>query len=278
MKNFSLSFICICSCYILLQSHISLAIKADFYSIFSPKLSWRRIQDYFQSESQLETLENESDLNSSGISDTLELMEVIDDFIIDEVLLVQTITRIFSGVDALIEKYRRILTKDENVLISLPSWPFGWKNYLFKVSVRDQMKKSSDVLWIDLNDVHKSTFSIRIKILQKKLSFSYYYDNLRVKLKDSQQILPLINQFLRSRLSREIQIARARINQHSLHLENASKYKKARQKVQLDRIINPDKYKSKSATVRRASSSSSTTTSNRYKPSSAAAARRVVRK
>ena len=256
------------------------SLRTDFYSIFAPTLSWNRLKDLFGSQNVDEKIAPDSaienDFSKTDILDSIEILNANDGISgYDSTTFLKILTRIFSGVDSSIEKYRRLLMKDGNVLFSFRNWPIGWRNHLFHMSLRPS-KKTDKIIWIHLSSVTKSQLAIKIKILESKVTLEYFYRALKISTQDMQQIAPFLNSFIKFRMKNDIEVLQSLINQRNSYARDAKIHKNIKQSVQLDRIINPDKYKSKSATVRRSSSTSVTNT--RYKPSSSAAARRVVRK
>ena len=251
--------------------------KGKFYSIFSPKITWRRIKEFVQLSGDetkpVEITNIEKQYSKSEITDSIDINISGDE--INNQILQQMVLRVLSGTDSVIEKYRRLLMKDEHVVISLSSFPLGWRNFFFEVTVKKSNKPTDNCIYVGIQSFSESKILIRISIKKGKLSFEYFYKDGNISLRESQEIVPFLNHFLKARLQSELLVTQARQRQRFVHREKTSQILKSKQKVELDRIINPDKYRTKSATVRKPSIAGA---SARYKPSSAAASRRVVKR
>ena len=265
--------LCIWSLFCIIHS-----AKGKFYSIFSPKITWREIKQFVQlSEGEeinsVEINNLEKQYSKSEISDAIDINISGDDM--NNQILQQMVLRVFSGSDSVIEKYRRLLMKDEHFIISLSSFPFGWRNFFFKVVLKKSKKPMDNFVYVGIQSLSESKILIRISIKKGKIVFEYFYKDGNISLRESQEIVPFLNHFLKARLQSEISVTQARQRQRFAHREMTSQILKSKQQVELDRIINPDKYRTKSATVRKPSTAGA---SSRYKPSSAAASRRVVKR
>ena len=253
--------------------------EGKFFSIFAPKLEWRKVKDYVHrsSEQALQSIKDNKELESgyskSDLSEYIHIPIFRDEYIVDKAGVENILSRILSGVDSIIEKYRRLILKDGSIVISLSAIPIGWRNF-FIAAVLQKSNKRNDFTFIHLKTFSDSKIIARFKLENDKLSIEYFYKIGKISMRDSQEVIPFLNQFLKSRINSEIAIAQAKKKLLLEHAKQSSLYKKTKLMESLDRVINPDKYRTKSATVRKSAPSGS----NRYKPSSSVAARRVVKR
>jgi len=84
-----------------------------------------------------------------------------------------------------------------------------------------------------------------------------------------------LKSFFQLRFHEQVDIAISRTKMQMNYNKDKETEEKRKRKDRLDRLINPDKYKSKSSTVRRVREGPGT---GRYTPSAATQARRVVKR
>ena len=88
----------------------------------------------------------------------------------------------------------------------------------------------------------------------------------------------ILQEFFQVRFKEQVEIAISRTLMQKEYNKSKEKEEKRKKKDKLDRIINPDKYKSRSPTVRIEGSGKKGGGSGRYTPSAATQARRVVKR
>jgi hypothetical protein len=88
----------------------------------------------------------------------------------------------------------------------------------------------------------------------------------------------ILQEFFQVRFKEQVEIAISRTLMQKDYNKSKEKEEKRKKKDKLDRIINPDKYKSRSPTVRIEGSGKKGGGSGRYTPSAATQARRVVKR
>ena len=187
--------------------YTTLSAKGKFYSIFSPKVSWQKIKKFVQQSTEetnaIEINNIEEQYSKSEISDAMET-NIGDDLNVTNQILQQMVLRVFSGSDSVIEKYRRLLMKDGHVIISLSSFPLGWRNFFFKALVIKSNKPKDNCLYVGIKSLSESKILIRISILKGKISLEYFYKDGNISLRESQEIVPFLNHFLKARLQNEV--------------------------------------------------------------------------
>lgn len=124
-----------------------------------------------------------------------------------------------------------------------PSW--WWLSSLSKCRVHIAIDKG-----------HKNKFVVRLSVLSKRISQNHV-----------SKILKLLEELFTARLLEEINLNEARNKQQTAFAALSNQEEKNRRAREVDKIVNPDKYKKKSSTVRLPSGDS------RYRPSAASKAR-----
>jgi hypothetical protein len=197
------------------------------------------------------------------------------------------------GNNKFILNQNRILTGNETLLISKPFWPLGWTHLTFLIQIKvnqntltESLVPNNKAITFELISIQKNKRNklfkskdekIRIQIvfkLKNNNAIKYYfkYNNLGVKYSDRKikELIAIINSFLLENLTIESNLYKSR-NIEVMNYSKASKLvNNAKKKIYLDKVINPNKYKIKSPTVRKSKSSGA----GRYTPSAAAKARR----
>jgi hypothetical protein len=177
-----------------------------------------------------------------------------------------------------------------SVLISLPEWPIRWKHFAFSTKILHDDTDVGDqsvVLEITTVNVHGSpTIQTKMKKGMKmhvtvspdrtdeggNIVFSTTMSYSKMSKAECELIANSILKELQSLVQSETNLIAVRqryLQKFHMEMDNQREEEK---KLQLDRIIHPEKYKSKSGTVRRNSGGN-----DRYRPSAAAQARRQVK-
>lgn len=273
----------------------TVAVDAETYSLFAPKL-------YKVSSSAIAQQEVFKDLDLYG-----KLKDVKDGVIsmkIDSnVVLVQLFKRLMSGKEAVATKSYRIMNVDGAFVVSFPVWPFGWKSYVLKIQFKDKNERipsedvstTTQVITVDLlSPVKGYSSSGNRKLIRVNIEFSVIPNRradkiklgeMKVKFKGVSKgvsrstykaIVEAVSSYLGNKLDDEVKLLEVRKRQQEVSIKNSETVKQKKRAQKLDRILHPEKYKSKSPTVR--SPGSGGTGSGRYVPSAATQARRVVRK
>ena len=177
------------------------------------------------------------------------------------------------------------LRKGSFCVLSLPCKPFGWTNIEFKVdskllvnsSVSDSHIARLEFLSCGTAESQGTMLVQFIVLLQngtihliRRQSTNGVPDNI------SSKVMITMSSMLVKDLTREVSLRAARAKQLTASKLLADAAAKARKRIELDRIINPEKYRTKSATVRRTDQGSDSNGSGgRYTPSAATQARRT---
>lgn len=273
------------------------------YSFFSPKITDK------------DTKINQNIINSytKDLDDELlskeDLSPMIENF--DTSLNISLILdKFILGTDVLNEKYRKYLLSNDNLVLSLKSSPFGWKNYGFKIIINNNLKNKknkkntknssssidgknilSQIDFLSVYPITKSGDAIgnkririqySIEIVENDLVLISRYASKGISENQVNLIKTSIDHYIKLQLRKLIELAMVRKKQIISYQINSIKQTKEKKKYELDRIMNPEKYKSRSPTVRRVGSSTTSNSNNKsgksgYQPSAATQARRQVK-
>jgi len=192
------------------------------------------------------------------------------------------------------DKVGKSIMNDKFALISLHSWPIGYDTYVYTVtpikikseSIEFSLKSlnlRNNFLPTTLNVVKRIELNIKMKLLNKSLEITVTPSSIGISKKHVKNLVSIVRQYIETNFIDIIEMQQSRnklSNDYNIESKKALKMKKNKK---YDRIINPDKYKSKSSTVRNPSSSSSSSSSKsggsgRYTPSASTRARREVKR
>lgn len=241
--------------------------------------------------------------SSAGSSSSCKVKEEVDTFEVDlsgfdsMAELLPMLKRIYLDSETLAEKYRRLLVRKGVLVASLPHWFFGWKSYylmakLSHTEAEEEGEEPDEYIQVDLSSA-SNAFSLTIHFRVTKegsIEMATKSSNTGAAGDVVDRIQSLIRSHTKKTLMNEMALHSSRRKFVKEESKVASKAKNEKKKVALDRIINPDKYKSsKSSTVRnpkklgkssdyaRSESSRDRDASTRYKPSDAVQSRRVIK-
>ena len=177
---------------------------------------------------------------------------------------------------------------------SIPSLVFGYRNFIYESNVytREEFtggmslnEKRSRCGQLVLSSVGKSKgmqLVCELWLESEKLSIISTASSAGMWKGDVKRLVNLIESALVDELSHEIQLNIARKDQKKQQRLLSKKAAKLNKDKELDKILHPEKYRNKSATVRRAAAAAASKFSDsaggRYTPSSSAQARRHVRR
>lgn len=182
------------------------------------------------------------------------------------------------------ENYRVFLTNDYSLIISYKLWPFGWRHYPFKIEIAENPNNKGFILLLSSVNSHRSLhdYLLQIDLIPStESSGTLLLGNVHSHPKVSKRMIksfftPIINHIKKS-LTEYAKMYERRQIQHQEYNRTSQSAEEKRRKLERDRIIHPEKYKSKSPTVKGVGSSS-TGGGGRYTPSADARARREVRR
>ena len=181
-------------------------------------------------------------------------------------------------------------------VISVPNLLLGYRNMVFLVHSNSErirtISENSDNSRKYLGNFlvesvgGKTGVSINIDIIFQEgtITLETHANSNGISDKDIEQMINLFESLLRREFERELQLLTARRAQAKATRKSFKITAKLTKQKELDKIIHPEKYRSKSATVRRVGSnngavaSSTTSGSSRYTPSSSTQARRQVKR
>ena len=185
-------------------------------------------------------------------------------------------------------------------VISVPNLLFGYRNMAFLVHSNSERIRTISVNSTNLRKYlgnflvesvgGKTGVSINIDIIFQEgtITLETHANSNGISDKDIEQMINLFESLLRREFERELQLLTARRAQAKATRKSFKITAKLTKQKELDKIIHPEKYRSKSATVRRVgsnngavastSSRSATSGSSRYTPSSSTQARRQVKR
>lgn len=241
------------------------------YSLFSPKIKKSFIPIVNEDVKGLKKIDVDSEIIVEHYNPS-----------IDSEFFLSAVSNLLSSRK---DKYVRYLVKDNILVISIKSWPMGWKNYAFLVKFVDYGLGEDTVGEIEFVSLTGSKDAKRrMKVVlkldtneQKQLELSTLASYCKMSKTEAEAVTSHLLSFMKSILKESYRMSTARLSLMSSVKKASSEAAKEKKKEALDRIIHPEKYKAKSGTVRRSSSSSSGG-SGRYTPSAAAQARRQVKK
>lgn len=184
-------------------------------------------------------------------------------------------------------KYRIVLTDDRSVIISQKLWPLGWRHYPFKIHVQVQnnseKNQSFTVDFIPLHNLRSmQQFLLRLhlrsdqgrqKSSKRTLLTSEIYHSKRIPSSHLKSIFEPLIYHLTKLFQEKSRLYLIRRLQQEEYDQASHSAEEKRMKLELDKIIHPEKYKTKLPIIRDSSSRGS----GRYVPSAATQARRQVR-
>jgi len=174
------------------------------------------------------------------------------------------------------KKVRVSLTKGL-VISSIAYWPFGWRHFPMMFSKPIGNTIIASTVGLDPKEMLKIVSKVYIN-KEKQLIVKTVVKSKGVSKKDAKLIGESVSQLITQLLSQQYEMALSRDTLLKEYSSLSSLHQESKKKLKLDKIINPDKYKSKSPTVRRPGSSGSGNGNGRYTPSAATQARRQVRR
>lgn len=183
------------------------------------------------------------------------------------------------------------IMNEKFALISLSSWPIGYDTYVYTIT---PIKVKSDTIEFSLkslnlrnnflpttlNVVKRIELHIKLKLLNKSLEITVTPSSIGISKKHVKNVVSIVRKYIETSFIDIIEMQQSRNKLSDNYKEESIKVLNNRKKKKLDRIINPDKYKSKSSTVRNPNSrgSNSNSGSSRYTPSASTRARREVKR
>lgn len=200
--------------------------------------------------------------------------------------------RVFLDSESLIEKYRRLLVRRGVTVVSLPHWLFGWRSYCL---LSDIGVDGDECIEVELSSPpNSSTGDIRMKF-SFRMNDSGAVD-MTTKCSSrgaiTGEVTDRLHETIRSHtkkaLKTEMLVLNARRKMINAQHKQSAKVRSKKKKLELDMIINPDKYKTRSGTVKnpkdvgknsqyaRSESARDRPEAGRYTPSTATQSRRVV--
>lgn len=218
---------------------------------------------------------------------TLELdSDLVQDVDVDELknTLKLAIHRAFSvkedydDVDQMARIYVNEIDGQNICIANLKCWPFGTKSFCFKQkNMRKCLKSDDKTVEIYASEDNENKIALKIDFRTPQpvsdsasslpnrcileIAFSFAADSVKVRLKacnvgtiarkDLKRILLALAGLLHRRLQDETSLALGRRRQKILNAQQAVEAKQALQRKKIDKIKNPEKYKSLSPTVRR---------------------------
>lgn len=171
-------------------------------------------------------------------------------------------------------------------LLTVPRRPIGWTNIAFDITAKLQERSGETLSASDsgTDEVARVTFLSFGSKGGLKVQFAVVVKDgdLVIKRRCSSQeptklvsvVIDALESALVSFLNRELALREARSQQFRASKLLSDATVKARKRQELDRIIHPEKYRTKSATVRR-DGANSDNGSGRYTPSASTQARRT---
>eukprot|EP01038_Epipyxis_sp_PR26KG_P010074 gene10074-13538_t len=287
----------------------SVAVLGSF-SLFSPNAKNRQlistINDFdIYTENDREygnivEMKNKNDILTIGESifnDDIHMNKKIEPNDLSSII----IKRFMNRSDSLKLKQKGNLLKyKDRIVLSIPDWLLGYRNYAFQIIIQNKQKNNHNNKY-DKIEIHflspkkipnigqennknrlRFIFTIHmdedgILILTKK--YSSKGNEMENKNKKINQIAEILGSYIKESIEKDITTKLAHTNLLNEYTKESKLAGKIAKKKELDMIINPEKYKTKSSTVRRVSSGANGKSggNGRYKPSAAAQARRTVK-
>ena len=112
----------------------------------------------------------------------------------------------------------------------------------------------------------------------KKYSFTIKSASVGLSEKHIRKMKFMLRNYIEDSLGRQMGLMESRFEQQRAYTRDVTKQVLNEQRRERDKVLNPEKYRSRSPTVRRAASGSGEGGSGRYRPSPAAQSRRVVKR
>lgn len=172
--------------------------------------------------------------------------------------------------------------RQSSCLVTVPKRPFGWTNIAFNVNITSS--PSHKVKCVDSGELSRINFSSFGSKDGLKVQFSIRLrdGNLMIERRSSHQepvklvsqVVGTLEAVLVNLFKRELALRAARSQQFRAVKLHSDAARKARKRQELDKIIHPEKYRTKSATVRRDQEGGS----GRFTPSASTQARRTKSK
>ncbi|RYH32023.1 hypothetical protein EON65_01325 [archaeon] len=239
------------------------------YSLFSPKIKKSFIPIVNDDVKGLKKIE----VNS-------EILEDHYDTNIDSEFFLSAISTLLSSRK---DKYVRFLVKDDILILSIKSWPMGWKNYAFLIKFVDDGLCEDTVGEIEFVSLTgKKDTKRRMKVVltmetneQKQLLISTLTSYGKMSRGEAETVTSHLLFYMKGILREAYKMSTARLSLMSRVKKASTAVAMEKKKQALDRIIHPEKCKTKSSTIKRTSNSGG---SGRYTPSAATQARRQINK
>lgn len=269
----------------------SLAANGNFPKKYTLFYNADRIHRFFNTESNAELPADKLDAKSlKGLEpESIPVIENFNSSIDVRHLLDRALSSTLSNTQD--SKYVKVVAENQLMVCSLATWPFGWKHFtmtisdlsfdeesqsytLFITTTSPSAKKAKRFLHfaLDVELEDNASETLPTLVVQSSGRYSGLSKNHAALIQNA-----IVSAF-KSQIRFQYQLMKARSKQAKVartELEHESKRKK---ELELDRTINPEKYRSKSATVRRAHSGKSGSGTGRYKPGAATEARRQVKR
>ena len=170
----------------------------------------------------------------------------------------------------------KIMLQKGILVSSVKAWPMGWKHYPMILS-----HPSKNTLVATSSGRKQSGRKLKViarvaLVNNQSMTINTVVKASRLPKKDVVEVGESIARLFEQELKEKYKISVVRKLHLKKYSELSSLSEKEKKKLKLDKIINPDKYKSKSPTVR--SPGSKGCGNGRYNPSAETQARRQVRK
>lgn len=194
-----------------------------------------------------------------------------------------------SSMSATVGKLK-YLQKNGLAVVSIPLVPFGYKNMHLKVTYRDI---NEDIGLVDGSGLDTGRFKLKwisaahssglrlaciVSCTDSKVVIETEAHSVGLSKMDLRKVSEVVETALKSELERGMGLAAARREQIAAGQARARLAAKVEKTKALDKIIHPEKYLSKAATVRRSGSHTRSGGSGRYTPSAGTQARRQVKR
>ena len=192
---------------------------------------------------------------------SVEIPEVISDGLYDEILdeEMESLAHRLGSMDSFMSDSKSKLSLNKDVLLaSFISFPFGWTTYSL---LRDH---DDDVVGLSESDAGEHEVVLRTSSLNNDnvIEFKAIYRrdrtiqcvveaNMDLDKKERKALLAALRQMWSERVVSALMVVKTRVKQSKRYRIVGEAELKRRQERRLDRVINPEKYKSQSPTVRR---------------------------
>jgi hypothetical protein len=174
------------------------------------------------------------------------------------------------------DKRLRIILKHGFALVSVAVWPLGWKHYPMILTRTSDSTLVASTYGKSHLPQSKFTIDISKDDPNNDIVVSTNVQYSRMKLVDVKLIGETLADLLTKELNDQLIIIAGRSHQLKQYNRLSSENEEQKKQLKLDKIINPEKYRSHSPTVRKPGSSGCG--SGRFTPSAATKARREVRR